>query len=572
MPNILIVDDLQSNRLVLRETLGKADAGYVLFEAESFAESLAILKGPVAIDLVLLDVMMPEVDGFEACRRLKADPSLCDIPVIFVTALDKSHSKVRGFEAGGVDYITKPFDPAEMKARVAAQLKFRKAETLLRESDKRFMDVLYAAKDAILLIAEDKFVDCNDATVKMLGYASKKEFLMKHPSELSPAEQPDGQNSLEKANQMIRVAFREGFHRFEWAHTKARGENFPVEVSLTPIVIHGKNVLHCLWRDKTKEKADEREIAAGKDILEKNAAELKAALGEERQSRAVLTNLLAENNLVREKLENSMTEVQKNQQMLLQAEKLASIGQLAAGIAHEINNPTGFIGSNLSTLDQYIGEITKLFRLMEMLKMAIEAGDLAKAQQIEQAVVALEKEIDISYILTDVDNLLRESKEGIARIANIVRDLKLFSHSQEDAFAPSSLCKILDGVVNIVWNEIKYKAELQKHYKADPVVPCNSQQIGQVFINLLVNAAQAIEGKGTITIRTYTDDRFAHVEVSDTGCGIPKENIHKIFDAFFTTKEPGKGTGLGLGITATIIRNTGASSTSKVRWASAQPL
>ncbi len=132
----------------------------------------------------------------------------------------------------------------------------RRAEEALRESEKRFMDVLYASKDAILLIDGDKFVDCNEATARMLGYSSRKEFLMTHPSELSPPQQPDGKSSFEKANEMIKAAFAEGFHRFEWTHKKANGKNFPVEVSLTPISIHGKNVLHCLWRDLTEFKKE----------------------------------------------------------------------------------------------------------------------------------------------------------------------------------------------------------------------------------------------------------------------------------------------------------------------------
>jgi len=243
--------------------------------------------------------------------------------------------------------------------------------------------------------------------------------------------------------------------------------------------------------------------------------------------------------------------------MLLQSEKLASIGQLAAGIAHEINNPTGFIGSNISTLDNYMADITKVFRVMENLKEAVRSGDLTRARKIENEAEELEKMVDVSYIFSDVDNLLRESKEGVSRIANIVRDLKVFSHAQEDVFVLSNLCKIIDGVINIVWNEIKYKAELKKDYSEELSVACNPQQIGQVLINILMNAAQAIPDKGVISIRTYAKDEFAHVEISDTGCGIPKENMNKIFDPFFTTKAPGKGTGLGLGISAAIMKKHG---------------
>lgn len=270
---------------------------------------------------------------------------------------------------------------------------------------------------------------------------------------------------------------------------------------------------------------------------------------------------ITERKQAEEVMKKALTETQQAhdelklaQKQLVQSEKLAAIGQLAAGIAHEINNPTGFIGSNISTLDNYMADITKIFRVMETLKTAIKEGDLEKAKKIEKEVGELEKETDIAYIFSDVDNLLRESKEGVVRIANIVRDLKVFSHVQEDVFIPSDLCKIIDGVINIVWNEIKYKAELKKNYTAGLSVICNPQQIGQVFINILVNAVQAIKEKGIISVKTYAENGFACIEISDTGCGIPKENLSKIFDPFFTTKEPGKGTGLGLGISAAIMK------------------
>ena len=137
----------------------------------------------------------------------------------------------------------------------------KQAEQALRESEQRFMDVLYAADDAILLIDGEKFVDCNEATARMLEYANRDDFLMTHPSELSPPEQPDGRDSFEKAGDMIRTAFEKGFHRFEWIHRKADGKDFPVEVSLTPINYQGKTILHCLWRDLTEQKRSEEELA-----------------------------------------------------------------------------------------------------------------------------------------------------------------------------------------------------------------------------------------------------------------------------------------------------------------------
>jgi PAS domain S-box-containing protein len=136
----------------------------------------------------------------------------------------------------------------------------KRAEKELKESEQRFMDVLYSSSDAVLLIDGEQFVDCNEATARMLGYANRDNFMQTHPSELSPPTQPDGRNSLEKANEMMRIASERGFHQFEWVHRRANGEDFTVEVSLTSIVLHGKNVIHCMWRDLTERKQKEEEL------------------------------------------------------------------------------------------------------------------------------------------------------------------------------------------------------------------------------------------------------------------------------------------------------------------------
>ena len=244
------------------------------------------------------------------------------------------------------------------------------------------------------------------------------------------------------------------------------------------------------------------------------------------------------------------------QAQLVQAEKLASLGQLSAGIAHEINNPIGFISSNIETLGQYVDGYSEILRATEILKKAVEAKDLDKANSVVQDMKELEEKVNLSFIASDVDNLLRESKSGAERIEKIVMDLKTFARKDEGLMELNNIEEIIDGVINIVWNEIKYMAELKKEYGSMPFVRCNAQKIGQVFINLLVNAAQAIEGEGegSIMVKTYTNEHHACIEISDTGCGIAKENVTKIFDPFFTTKDVGKGTGLGLSVSHDIIK------------------
>ena len=253
-------------------------------------------------------------------------------------------------------------------------------------------------------------------------------------------------------------------------------------------------------------------------------------------------------------LSKTHEELKKTQGELIQSAKLASIGQLAAGIAHEINNPIGFIGNNLATLDKYAANLSKVINAAGLLKKTVEKGDVKEAAKAAERMTELEKKLDIRYILEDSDNLLRESQEGIDRIKNIVANLRIFSRSDEKMDALCNLNEILDRTLNIAWNELKHKAEIKKRYGDIPTVKGNLQQLEQVFINLLLNASQSIEQKGTIGIRTYTKDKKVYVEISDTGKGIPPETIDKIFDPFFTSKEVGKGMGLGLSISYGIVK------------------
>ena len=250
---------------------------------------------------------------------------------------------------------------------------------------------------------------------------------------------------------------------------------------------------------------------------------------------------------------------EKLQAQLLQSEKMASVGQLAAGIAHEINNPTGFISSNLNTLKDYQNDITRLSRLYRKLiadlrdTIAKENLPSSIAKQVEE-IVDLETEADIDYVLNDLPALIEDSQEGTERIKKIVVDLKDFAHPGEDKLSSADINKGLDSTLNVVWNELKYKATVTKDYGDLPLISCYPQQLNQVFMNILVNAAQAIEKQGEIKIVTRALDEYAEIKISDTGAGIPEENLSKIFDPFFTSKEVGKGTGLGLNVAYNIIK------------------
>ena len=248
-------------------------------------------------------------------------------------------------------------------------------------------------------------------------------------------------------------------------------------------------------------------------------------------------------------LQIALDKIQEVQRQLVQSEKLSSIGQLAAGVAHEINNPIGYVNSNLSTLSRYVEELLTLIGHYEILE-----GQCADAEQIGR-IQAFKNEIDLEFTKSDVVDLLNESQEGAARVKKIVQDLKDFSHSGgDDDWQWADLHACLESTLNIVHNEIKYKASVIKEFGVIPNVWCLPHQLNQVFMNLLVNAAHAIENEGKIIVRTGADQDHVWVEVSDTGKGIAPEHVNKIFDPFFTTKPVGQGTGLGLSVSYNIIK------------------
>jgi len=238
------------------------------------------------------------------------------------------------------------------------------------------------------------------------------------------------------------------------------------------------------------------------------------------------------------------------QNQLLQSEKMASIGVLAAGVAHEINNPVGFVNSNLSSLQRYM---QSLMRLLD----AYEAREAHLPDKDRGELNALRKEIDADYLREDLGSLLSESMDGLDRIKRIVQDMKDFSHAGGGDVLVANLETGLDSTLNVVWNELKYKAEVIKEYGGVPDIECIPSQLNQVFMNLLVNAAHAIENRGRITVRTSYENEMVTVSVSDTGSGIAAENLGRIFEPFFTTKPVGKGTGLGLSLSYSIVQKHG---------------
>jgi two-component system NtrC family sensor kinase len=255
-------------------------------------------------------------------------------------------------------------------------------------------------------------------------------------------------------------------------------------------------------------------------------------------------NLLQQKKRVEKQLKESQAQV-------IQQEKMASIGLLAAGVAHEINNPIGFITSNLSSLGKYTD---KLIHFIELQEQVIEKY----ADEATRSVIAEQKQhIKLDYLVTDLRELITESLDGSRRVSKIVQDLQTFSRADSNEAVSSDLNETILRTINMVRNEIKYVSELDLRIEKLPPVVCQSQQVGQVVMNLLMNAAHSIQGKGLITLAASQVGDSVEISVTDNGCGISPEHLERIFEPFFTTKESGRGTGLGLAISHDIVKKHG---------------
>lgn len=255
------------------------------------------------------------------------------------------------------------------------------------------------------------------------------------------------------------------------------------------------------------------------------------------------------------KLNRVHEKVKQTQQQLLQTEKMASIGQLAAGIAHEINNPVGYISSNLQTLEQYVQHVEAMLQSLEELGKAAEREDLKEFTQAFLHMKSLGSKLNIQFIRNDITELVADSQNGIERIRKIISDLRTFAREEKEEKVFCKLGDVIDGAISLVNNEIKYTTDIKCHYSPElPAIQCDRYKIAQVIVNLLINAHQAIEKNGLVEIKTYEDHGFAVIEVSDNGKGIEPKILPRIFEPFFTTKAVGQGTGLGLSVCYEIIK------------------
>jgi two-component system, NtrC family, sensor kinase len=264
--------------------------------------------------------------------------------------------------------------------------------------------------------------------------------------------------------------------------------------------------------------------------------------------------LLELNVNLKQKVENQAT-------LLVQSEKMASIGVLTAGIAHEINNPIAFVKANLHTIHKYIKRVVQSLNHYQQTHQAIHELGIGVVDELLAHLAEKDKALKLDYIIKDITNLTNESIEGVERVANLVKDLKCFSHHDKTQPKKVDINQVIEKAINIIGNKLKHKTRIITEFATLPDVNCYPQKLSQVFLNILVNAIQAISNDGIIVVQSAVtedgrrdQDAYIEIKIADNGVGIAKEHLNKIFDPFFTTKPVGQGTGLGLNISYDIIK------------------
>jgi signal transduction histidine kinase len=285
--------------------------------------------------------------------------------------------------------------------------------------------------------------------------------------------------------------------------------------------------------------------------LRESESQLEAKV-QARTSDLMTVNLVLENEKKQQKvLINKLAAVQNE---LLQSKTMASIGQLAAGVAHEINNPISFISSNIGSLGGFANGLLDALSACEQNLANLPTGS---PQERQASTVQLQQEFDLQYVREELPGLLKDTQDGVARVKRIVQDLKDFSNVDQAAVQLADLNHGLDSTLNMLSSSFGQDIGVVREYGGIPLVECVSLQINQVFLNLLLNAAQAIDGAGTIRIGTVEVSGWVQIEIADTGCGIDPEHLPRIFDPFFSTKPVGAGTGLGLSLSYSIVDRHG---------------
>ena len=403
------------------------------------------------------------------------------------------------------------------KAIISALNEVQEKSRIALENEQNYREVFNSTSEAIFIhnVLTGEILDVNDVALEMYNYSNKDEIVSLNVGNLSLNEEP---YSTKNALEFMNKALSEGPQVFEWMSRRSDGELFWSEVSLKSALISGKKRILAVVRDNDEKKKISIELEKHRNHLEFLVKERTEELASANEELKTINEVLVSQ---RTSLQKTLDQLKDAQDKLIQSEKMASLGVLAAGIAHELNNPLNFINGG---------------------------------------VIGIEKYIQKSYpnITPEIKELILAIKEGVRRSTGIVRSLNHYSSSDTLTKAKCDLTSIIDNCLLILINQTKDRIEVVKEYDDQlELYPCNEGQLHQAILNILTNAVHAIIEKGVITIRVGKVKSKIRIVITDNGCGVSKENLKRLTDPFFTTKEPGKGIGLGLSITETIVKDHG---------------
>lgn len=335
-----------------------------------------------------------------------------------------------------------------------------------------------------------------------------------------------------------------------WIKDISQDQNFPRQTQLVNLNVKSAFAIPVIVNS---------EIIAVTEFFAEKITEIDESLMATVTAGAKQLGTFLERHETQKQLRENFEALKQTQLQLVQSEKMASLGTIAAGVAHEINNPISFILTNTEMLATYSQSIKKVLSAYQELDHCLLEKRAKDLPALIATINRIKEEEDIEYITHDCDLIAKETLTGILRIKDIVQGLKTFSRVDEAERKEADINECIEVTLKVIWNELKYKCSLEKSLVDLPKITCYPGQLVQVFTNLLLNASQAIEERGTIAIHTSIDSDYVCITFSDTGKGIDPKNVKNIFNPFFTTKPVGQGTGLGLSISYGIIQKHGGS-------------